>query len=203
MSLTPPIRLFAARFKSSLSPRIWHWLRQGYRNLQGFALFVLTLAGLIPSHAVRHWVYTLFGVKQGQGTIIHWQARFFGPSGIWIGDHSSIGNNAFLDGRRGLTIGSYVATGAEIMIYTLQHDIDSPDFAARGGPVIIKDYVYIGPRAIILPGVVIGRGAVVAAGAVVTKDVPPFTVVGGVPAHFIRNRRQDLNYRPDVPVPFQ
>jgi len=96
-----------------------------------------------------------------------------------------------------LTIGNRVATGAEVMIYTLQHDIDSPTFDAQEGRLSCEDYAYLGPRAIILPNVRIGCGAVVAAGAVVTKDVPAFAVVGGVPAQFIRERNHDLNYRPD------
>ena len=63
-------------------------------------------------------------------------------------------------------------------------------------PVEIGDFVFIGPRAIILPGVKIGRGAVVAAGAVVTKDVSEYMVVGGVPAEVIGERGvKDLNYR--------
>ena len=62
--------------------------------------------------------------------------------------------------------------------------------------MIIDDYVFIGPRAIILPGVTIGRGAVVAAGAVVTKSVAPFEVVGGVPAQKISERKlKDPTYR--------
>ena len=89
------------------------------------------------------------------------------------------------------------------MIYTLQHDIDSSIFDVIGGPVIIEDYVYIGPRVIILPGVRIGYGAVIAAGAVVTDDVPTFAVVGGVPAHYIRERNHNLDYRPDFAMPFQ
>jgi acetyltransferase-like isoleucine patch superfamily enzyme len=144
-----------------------------------------------------------FRVRIGRGSIIHWQTRFFEPSGVRIGEHSNIGNSAFLDGRRSISIGDRVATGAEIMIYTLQHDVDSPTFAVSGGPVIIEDDVYIGPRAIVLPGVRVGRGAVIGAGAVVTADVPAYTVVGGVPARFIRERRRDLNYRPDFAMPFQ
>jgi Acetyltransferase (isoleucine patch superfamily) len=61
---------------------------------------------------------------------------------------------------------------------------------------LIEDYVFIGPRAIILPGVKIGKGAVVAAGAVVTKDVAPFSVVGGVPAKIIGERKiKNLSYK--------
>ena len=63
----------------------------------------------------------------------------------------------------------------------MEHDPQSPDFAIRGGPVVIEDYAWIGGRAVILPGLRIGEGAVVATGAVVTKDVPPYTIVGGVP----------------------
>ena len=82
------------------------------------------------------------------------------------------------------------------MIYTLQHDYNTLDFSTSGGEVIIEDYVWISARSIILPGLTIGRGAVVAAGAVVTKNVPAFTVVGGVPATKIGDRRKDLDYCP-------
>ncbi len=171
---------------------------------QGFGLYVLTGVGHLPSHHLRRFFYRrVFGIRLGRGSIIHWQARFFEPRGIRIGEYCNLGNNIFLDGRRGLTIGNCVATGSEVMIYTLQHDIDSRDFAAVGGPVMIGDYVYLGPRAIILPGVTIGKGAVVAAGAVVTSDVAPFAVVGGVPAKFLRERSHDLDYRPDFAMPFQ
>lgn len=171
---------------------------------QGFALFLIMLAGFIPSHHLRRFSYRrIFHVRLGRGSIIHWQTRFFSPAGVHIGEYCNIGNNAFLDGRRGLTIGDRVATGADVMIYTLQHDIDSPIFDVQGGPVVIEDYVYIGPRVIILPNIKIGRGAVVAAGAVVTQDIPPYAVVGGVPARFIRERSHELDYLPNFAMPFQ
>jgi maltose O-acetyltransferase len=71
------------------------------------------------------------------------------------------------------------------MIYSQEHDLSAEDFGAHGATVKIGNYVFIGPRAIILPGVTIGDGAVVAAGAVVTKDVEPYVIVGGVPAKVI------------------
>lgn len=184
------------------------WLQRFLRQLriyvQGAQLFAINFVGLVPSHHFRRFMYRhVFGVHIGQGSIIHWQTRFFDPRGVRVGEYCNIGNNAFLDGRRGLTIGNRVATGAEIMIYTLQHDIDSPTFDVTGGPVIIEDYVYIGPRAIILPNVRVGYGAVIAAGAVVTKDVPAYAVVGGAPARFIRERNHNLNYSPDFAMPFQ
>jgi maltose O-acetyltransferase len=70
-------------------------------------------------------------------------------------------------------------------------------FADRGGAVTIGDRVWIGYRAIILPGIEIGEGAVVGAGAVVTKDVPPFTIVAGNPAVKIGDRPRDLDYTLD------
>jgi putative colanic acid biosynthesis acetyltransferase WcaF len=170
----------------------------------GFTLFLATLVGYVPWHAFRRFMYRhIFRVKLGRGSVIHWQCRFFNPGGVYIGDHSIIGSNAFLDGREKIKIGNCVAFSSNVCIYTLQHDIDSPQFEVEGSPVIIEDYVYIGPGVIILPGVHIGYGAVVAAGAVVTNDVPPYSVVGGVPAKFIRERSRDLKYIPDVQMPFQ
>ncbi|MBU1326625.1 acyltransferase [Patescibacteria group bacterium] len=96
--------------------------------------------------------------------------------------------------RRPLRIGNNVSIAGEVRIYTMEHDIDSPDFAEISAPVTIEDYVVIGTRVTILPGVTIGKGAVVASGAVVTKEVAPYTVVGGVPAKFIRERSKDLKY---------
>jgi maltose O-acetyltransferase len=182
------------RFLKRIAP-----LRRAYAGSMSvwgdLRLYLLALVGSIPSHAIRNFFYRRAGVKLARTSSIHAKARFFCPEGLRIGHYSTIGDRAFLDGREGITIGDCVNIAADLRIYTREHDIDSPDFAEVGGPVVIEDYVYIGTRAMILPGVRIGRGAVVASGAVVTKDVPPFILVGGVPARAIRERSRDLRYK--------
>ncbi len=189
------------------------------RILIDFWVYLATLTGFIPSHIIRSFLYrNVFRVKMGADSSIHWLARFNLPSGIEIGHNTVIGNDAFLDGRfkrewkkgesrlvgyvrdflsprtRPLRIGNNVSIAGEVRIYTMQHDVDSPTFEEVGAPVLIEDYAVIGTRVTILPGVTIGKGAVVASGAVVTRDVPPYMMVGGVPAKPIRERNHDLRY---------
>jgi acetyltransferase-like isoleucine patch superfamily enzyme len=167
-----------------------------YNYLLDFELMLLRIVGSIPSHTLRRVFYILGGVKMGKGSTIHMWARFFDPANIQIGDDTIIGDHAFLDGRETIVIGSHVDIASEVMIYNSEHNLSSETFEAVKAPVKVNDYVFIGPRAIILPGVVIGKGAVVAAGAVVTKDVPDFTIVGGVPAKPIGERtNKNPNYR--------
>jgi len=155
-----------------------------------FELMTLRWVSHVPSHTFRKIIYKLSGMKIGKGSTVHMWANFFDPSGISIGEDTIVGDHAFLDGRAALTIGSHVDIASSVMIYNSEHDLESEEFSARTEPVEIGNYVFVGPRAIILPGVKIGKGAVVAAGAVVTKDVPEFTIVGGVPAGKIGERRE-------------
>lgn len=189
------------------------------RLIIDFWVFLATVTGLIPSHIIRLFLYrTLFRVKIGKDSSIHWLCRFNQPSGIFIGNNTIIGNDAFLDGRvkregkgnkptiltylhdfltpsvRPVTIGNNVSIAGEVRLFSMQHDIDDPDFKEISSPVTIEDYAVIGTRVTILPGVTVGKGAVVASGAVVTHTVEPYTVVGGVPAVFIRNRPKNLRY---------
>ncbi|MBI1863374.1 acyltransferase [Candidatus Microgenomates bacterium] len=159
-------------------------------------LFIIHVLGRIPSHTFRKALHKSAGVKMGKGSTIHMGVTFYDTKNIVIGDDTIIGEKAVLDGRARLVIGNHVALASEVMIYNSQHDIHDPFFKAVAKPVHIEDYVFIGPRAIILPGVTIGRGAIVAAGAVVTKNVAPFAVVGGVPAKVISEREhKDPKYK--------
>lgn len=166
-----------------------------YSILTELNVYILSLAGHIPSHLIRRMVYSASGVAMGKGSTIHMGAVFYDPTNIRIGDDTLVGERAVLDGRDKLVIGNHVDIASEVMIYNSQHDIHDPLFGPISGPVVIEDYAFIGPRAIILPGVTIGKGAVVGAGAVVTKDVAPGTVVGGVPAKSIGERKlKDFRY---------
>ena len=121
--------------------------------------------------------------------------RFLNGRKIHLGERNVINFGCLLDGRRyEIHIGNDVSIGPEATILTLGHDPQSPDFADRGGDVVIGERVWIGYRAIILPGVTIGDGAVVAAGAVVTKDVEQYSIVAGAPAKKIKDRNRNLKY---------
>lgn len=180
------------------------FLRMIADSVRGFRLFLLFVVGRVPVHKFRVIMYRrVFQVKIEPGASIHWRTVFFAPEGVKIGRNSIIGNDCFLDGRRGIAIGSNVNIGGHVQIYTLEHAPDSEIFGTKGGPVVVGDRAYIATRATVLPGVTIGEGAVVAAGAVVTRDVAPYAVVGGVPARKIRDRSRELNYELGYHMPFQ
>lgn len=167
-----------------------------YNYLLDLELLIVRVVGLVPVHTIRWFIYLAAGVKIDSGSHIHMGAQFFNPSGVTIGKGTIVGQNAFLDGRDKLEIGNHVAIASDVMIYNSEHDINSEDFRAIVAPVEIGDHVFIGPRAIILPGVKIGKGAIIAAGAVVTKDVDEFTIVGGIPAQKIGERNlKDPKYK--------
>jgi maltose O-acetyltransferase len=161
-----------------------------------FKLFIVDMSGYCPFWWWRKLVYRLAGLKIGRGSKIHFGARFFEPRNIQIGQDTLVGEFAFLDGRAPLKIGNHVDIASQVLIYTSEHDVHSADMRPIEAPVEIADFCFIGPRAIILPGVKIGKGAVVAAGAVVTKDVSARKIVAGVPAREIGERNlKEFKYR--------
>lgn len=173
---------------SKIVNRIWNIILET-------EVFVLHLTGYIPIHFLRRLIYRMGGIRIGHGSAVHMGARFYDPRHITIGEDTIIGENVVLDGRAKLSIGGHVDIATEVMIYNSKHDVDDEYFLAVDSPVFVGDYVFIGPRAVVMPGVKIGKGAIVAAAAVVTKDVPPYAVVAGVPAKIIGERKlKDLHY---------
>lgn len=157
---------------------------------------ILHSVGHIPFHTVRRLMYRLGGIKIGHGSTLHMGARFYNPRNIVIGQDTIIGEGVVLDGRDRLIVGNHVDFASQVMIYNSKHDIDDEYFSPVNAPVVIEDYVFVGPRAMIMPGVKVGKGAIIAAAAVVTKDVPAYAIVAGVPAKVIGERKlKELHYK--------
>jgi len=138
------------------------------------------------------------GVSIGSGTLVMhgsvlhvYNFRNLPHAGIWIGADSLIGEYTVIRGQGGVRLGDRVYTSPHVQILAVNHAYDDPtrSFVVQGitaQGIVVEDDVWIGAGAILTDGVHVGRGAVVAAGAVVTADVPPHTVVGGVPARVLR-----------------
>jgi maltose O-acetyltransferase len=164
----------------------------------------------LPSYRLRHaWYRHVLGVAVGRGSAVQMGCYvwFYGPrqmrqGGLRIGERTLINRGCTLDARGGLEIGDDVSVSAEVMLLTADHAYDAPGFTLEERPTVIGSKVWIGVRAIVLPGVTVGHGAVVGAGAVVTRDVPPLTVVAGAPARIIGRRpASGLDFQLEVPRP--
>lgn len=168
------------------------------RIVYGYIRYIIFQIGLIPSHHIRNIIYRhIFLVKIEAQTTIYWGTEIRAPYNLQIGKRCIIGDKALLDARNGIIIGENVQFSSNVHIYTEQHDYRDPWFRCNSDSsfrVQIDNYAWIGSNVTILPKVHIGEGAVVAAGSVVTKDIAPFTVVGGVPAKKIGERPKDLKY---------
>ncbi len=129
------------------------------------------------------------------GAILHvYNFRGLPHSGIEIGCDSLVGEYTVIRGQGGVKIGNRVYTSPMTQLIAVNHVFDDPqkpfvDQGITAQGIVVEDDVWLGAAAIVTDGVRIGRGAVVAAGAVVAQDVPPHTVVGGVPARVLREIR--------------
>jgi acetyltransferase-like isoleucine patch superfamily enzyme len=167
-----------------------NWKAYRFDALLYFCNYIIAV---FPSARVRHVFYRkIMHVKMDRGAHI--------MSGVWldcrgnltIGEKSVINQRCRLDNRGGIKIAKNVSISPEVYILTADHDIQHPAGIGRTNNVVIGEHVFIGSRATILPGVNIGEGAVVAACACVTKDVPPYSVVAGIPARVIKQRNRNL-----------
>ena len=152
--------------------------------------------GLSPWFA-RRWrlgvlrciVKAVGGVKILHNTVsLSRKCRVDYPWRLSMGERSSLADGAWAYCLDEISIGNRVCISEDVRLLTGSHSLTSPTFDLMTRPITIEDNVWVATGAIILPGVTIGEGAVVAAGAVVTKDVEPWTVVGGNPARVIGAR---------------
>lgn len=170
--------------------------------IKAFALlFYYGLARWFPTQPMPGWKFGYafrsvllkqIAVSVGHSIIVKHNAQIGAGVGLKIGDRSQLGHNCRIGNY--VTIGCDVVMGPDVVIMTSAHAFEDPNtpINLQGAlpirPVNIEDDVWIGTRVIIMPGVVVGRGAVIGAGSVITKAVPPYAIVAGVPAKIIRYR---------------
>ena len=195
--------MFFLVFKDRLNVQnVMNFLKRGREAFRRFWEIVVIneIVQLIPSNLVRLSFYRKMGMKIGVGSCIFRKCYLQQLDKITIGNHCIIGFCCRLAGRGTLTIGNNVNVSSYVILETGSHDLVT--FESVYKPIVIGDNAWICTRAIVLEGVTIGEGAVVGAGSVVTKDVPPYSIVGGVPAKIIGKRLREISYTLGVPVAF-
>jgi len=170
----------------------------GWGRLLRFGLMTLLMApyrvALVPP--LRALLLRLYGARIGKRVVMH-DVRFFnlyrrGLSGLRIGDECFLGDECLLDLAEAIELAEQVTLAERVLILThtnvgyKDHPLQR-HFPASAAPVVLERGCFVGAHALLLPGVRIGAAAFVAAGSVVSEDVPPRTLVAGVPARAIRS----------------
>jgi maltose O-acetyltransferase len=156
--------------------------------------FLRNLANLFAYYIVNYQIgrkKAIIGKSKIHPTVILRQGER-----IEIGDHCLINHNNVLQAGKKvgkITIGNYVHTGANVMIFAFNHSFDELDIPSikqdyYDSDVVIEDDVWVGAGSIILSGVTIGKGSIIGAGSLVNKDIPPYSIAGGIPAKILKSR---------------
>lgn len=151
----------------------------------------------IPFNPLRIWWLRRLGARLGDHVYLFGSSEVLAPEGLEISGNCHIGRYSQIDARGGIRLGRNVVIAGHCLLITADHNPDDSGFMGRLGEIVIEDRVWIGSRATILKNVTIGEGAVVAAGATVTRDVPPWSIVAGVPAVIIGTRSSTQTYEID------
>lgn len=150
----------------------------------------------LPSFRLVSFILNLLPKnKIGKNVTIHNNVRFVIPKNLILANNVTINSQSFIDSRKGIKINENTMIGRNCSLYTLTHNVDSPDFISEGASIVIGKNVVVFPSSIILPGITIGDGAVIYPGSVVSRDVSPYTKVAGVPAKVVGTRNKEIDYK--------
>lgn len=162
--------------------------RKDMRLLQKLSRIAVFFVDHIPwfrdkniARTIRRVLYSIILEKIGKKVNIEKYALI--DDKVTIGEYSGVGEAALLTGK--ITIGDYVMMGPHVEMWTKNHRFDDTSIpmvlqgASDENPIEIGNDVWIGSRAILLPGVIVGDGAIIGAGSIVTKEVPSYSIVGG------------------------
>ncbi len=158
------------------------------RTLWYFTNALFFLNPCFPFRRVKPYLLRLFGARVGKGVVIHPCVNIKFPWKLSIGDHSWIGQRAWLDNLDRLTIGNNVVISQGAMIIQGSHDYKKVDYPTFTGPVVLEDGSWVGAGAIVTLGVRIGSHAVLSVGSVATKNLDPYMIYQGNPARPLRRR---------------
>lgn len=158
------------------------------RTLWYFTNALFFLNPCFPFRSPKPALLRAFGARVGRGVVIHPCVNIKFPWKLTIGDHSWIGQRAWLDNLDQLTIGSHVVISQGAMIIQGSHDYKKVDYPTLSKPVVLEDGSWVGAGAIVTLGVTFHSHAVLAAGSVATKDLEAYTIHQGNPAQPVRER---------------
>ena len=152
----------------------------------------LLFGSWIPGAVWRVTLLRLFGARVGQGVVIKPRVRVKFPWKLRIGDHSWIGESAWIDNLDDVVIGDHCCLSQGVYLCTGNHRWDDAHFALVTRPIRLADHCWLGAHARVGPGVTCREGAVLTMGSVAITELEHWTVHGGAPAAPIRQRRSSL-----------
>ncbi len=156
--------------------------------------FLLRFLPGVEGFVLRGWLYKLLLKSMGKGFYVYPGCNILFCHRISIGSRVAINVNGYFDGRGEIEIGDNVMFGPNCILVSCEHGYDRTDIPMwqqeiSYRKITVGDDVWVGGNVTIKSGVTVGPGSVIAAGSVVTKDVEPYSIVGGVPARVLDNRQ--------------
>jgi len=173
---------------TSYCPSPFSFLNKVARTIWNAAWLVLFRPSPRPLHAWRRLLLRLFGARIGRGVCLSPSCRIAMPWKLKVGEHSALGDYVICYNIGGVRIGAYSTVSQYAHLCSASHDYEHPHMRQTFAPIEIEDQAWICADAFVGPGVRIGQGAVLGARASAFRDIEPWTVAGGNPAHTIKRR---------------